>query len=72
MANSDYSRDTDEGALSPKEESNKLEINGMFYGRIKERDAHMPWTELSFATIDFEEYMSDLGQDEVHQYPAPC
>lgn len=66
VAYPDYSYNSDEDTQSPVEE-----VNGMLYCRIKGRDAHMIWMDLSTVSMDFDECVRLCGQDEEHQYPMP-
>ncbi|KAJ5292281.1 uncharacterized protein N7443_008234 [Penicillium atrosanguineum] len=67
----DHCYNSDEDAQSLMEDVNKPKVNGMLYGRIKGRDAHMAWMDLRDVSMDFDECVRLSGQDEEHQYPVP-
>ncbi|KAF3388482.1 hypothetical protein F1880_004535 [Penicillium rolfsii] len=61
----------DERATELLKEVEDPSTKGLLYGRIKGRDAHDGWVNLSMGNLNFDEFLESCGLDQEHRYPRP-
>lgn len=61
----------DEQATELLKDVEDASTKGLLYGRIKGRDAHDGYVNLSTGNLNFDEFLESCGLDQEHRYPRP-